>query len=150
MFTPKGKTSRAPARDFSGFEPDKERDFMLRRRIIDLEKQMSAMMERVQSLEKEVDVIKVEKNVWKDAYDNLHRQMIVNEKKSEAVEVKVKELNEVHKVWKDEREKENKNLKQIMEEQSKAKDEEITEKVIKVIKEKPEIVRDMVEKRSHL
>ncbi len=37
-----------------------------------------------------------------------------------------------------------------MEEQVKAKDEGITEKEIKVIKEKPEIVRDTVEKKKSL
>lgn len=150
LFTPKGAPATAPGRDFSGFVEEKERDFVLRKRIIDLEKQMSALMERVKSLESEVDVMKVEKKVWRDAYNDLHRQMIVNEKKSEAVEVKVKEMNEVHKVWKDEQEKENLNFKQIMEEQVKAKDEGITEKVIKVIKEKPEIVRDTVEKKKSL
>ncbi len=50
---------------------------------------------------------------------------------------------------KEEQEKENVSFKKIVNEQVLAKDEAITEKVIKVIKEKPEIVRDTEEKRNH-
>ncbi len=85
----------------------------------------------------------MEKEVWKNAYNDLHKQMAINEKKAEDAEVKVKELKKTHKVWK-EQEKENMSFRKIVNEQVLANDEVITEKVIKVIKEKTEIVRDTV------
>ncbi len=54
--------------------------------------------------------------------------------KAEDAEVKVKELKETHKVWKEEQEKENVSFKKIVNEQVLAKDEVTTEKVINVIK----------------
>ncbi len=67
---------------------------MLRRRLIDLEREMRAMGERVGNLEREVDVLKVEKEAWKNAYNDLHEQIAINDKKAEEAEVKVKELKE--------------------------------------------------------
>ncbi len=60
----------------------------------------------------------------------------INEKKAEDAEVKVKDLKETHKAWKEEKEKENVSFKKIVNEQVLAKDEAITQKVIKVIKKK--------------
>ncbi len=47
-------------------------------------------------MEREADVLKLEKEVWKNAYNDLHKQMAINEKKAEDSEVKIKELKETH------------------------------------------------------
>lgn len=113
-----------------------------------MEREMKEMKERVGVLESEVNVLRTEKDVWKNAYNDLHSQIILSEKKAKDTEVEVKEIKETQKVWKEEQEKENISFKRIVEQQVKAKDEEITEKVIKVIKEKPDMVRDTVERKK--
>ena len=62
----------------------------------------------------------------------------------------VNKIEEGNKAWKQVQEKEQSSFKQIVQEQVMGKDQAITEKVIKVIKEKPEIVRDTVEKKKSL
>ncbi len=51
--------------DFSGFgdEGERGRDYVLRRRLIDLEREMRAMGERMVKLEKDVE-LKLEKDMW--------------------------------------------------------------------------------------
>ena len=61
---------------------------------------------------------------------------------------KVNELDEKQKVWKKEQEEDCVNFKKVVDEQVKLKDESITEKVAKVIKQKEGIIRDTVEKKA--
>ena len=74
--------------------------------------------------------------------------MCLNEKKTESTVEEVNVLKESHKVWKEEQQKENINFKKIVKEQAMANNTAITDKVIKVIKEKPEVVIDTVEKKK--
>lgn len=60
---------------------------MLRRRLIDLEKEMKDMRDRMGMLEREVDVLKTEKEVWKNLYNDLHKQVTLNEEKAEDTDV---------------------------------------------------------------
>ncbi|XP_050705036.1 tigger transposable element-derived protein 7-like [Eriocheir sinensis] len=55
-------------------ERTRDRDGMLRRRLIDLEREMKDIRDRLGTLEREVDILKTEKDVWKNAYNDLHKQ----------------------------------------------------------------------------
>ena len=136
--------------DLSGFRDDEERrgDNMLRRRMIDMEKEIVMMKERVGVLEKTVVTLITEKDVWKNAYDDIQKKIILNEGKMEESVKKVNELDEKQKVWKKEQEEDCVNFKKVVDEQVKLKDESITEKVAKVIKQKEGIIRDTVEKKA--
>ena len=153
LFTPMNRAhSIAPRRDFSGFGDEQEtrREYVLKRRVSDLEREMQVMMQRMTRLEKHMEVLTSERDVWRGAYNDLHKQMLISEKKAEDTVKMVNKIEEGNKVWKQVLETENTSFKQIVQEQVMGKDQAITEKVIKVIKEKPEIVRDTVEKKKSL
>ena len=82
-----GRRLSVNAHDFEGFGDESEiqrnRDMALRKRLIDMEREMKMVKARMDKLEDEVASLKIEKDVWKDAYNDLHKQMCLNEKKTD-------------------------------------------------------------------
>ncbi len=72
------------------------------------------------------------------------------EKKAMEYEGKVEELNVKQENWKKEQEEEKIDFRKIVEEQTKANDTKLTEKVVQVIKLKENLVRDTVDKKKKL
>ena len=80
--------------------------------------------------------------------EELKKQLSSNEKKVEVHEAKVEKLSEKQEVWKKQQEQEQVSLKEIMDKQFQQREEVVTKTVLKVIKEKPNVVRDSVEKKK--
>ena len=151
LFTmPTGTNPKVVDRTFSGFSDEERRvgETMMRRRIIELESSMKEMQTRMEKLEKTVAMLTTEKGVWKNAYDDLHAKFAVYEKKSTEYEGKVKELNVKQEAWKKEQENKNIDFRKIVEEQTQVNDTKLTEKVVQVIKQKGNLVRDTVDRKK--
>ncbi len=149
LFTPTGTVPKARQRDFLRFgeEDRRDREAMMRKRIITLETEMK---ERFDRMEKMVETLIIEKGVWKGAYDNLHKKLTVYEKKGMEYEGKVEELNVKQENRKKEQEEEKIDFRKIVEEQTKANDTKLTEKVVQVIKQIENLVRETEDKKKNL
>ncbi len=121
LFTPKSGRYDILEAKFEGFGESMERvrgnDVLARKRLSDLEREVKEMKRRMDELEGQVVQLKAEKNVWRNAYNELHIQVTLNEKKADETEVKEKELKENHKVWEERQEKDNICFRSIVEEQ---------------------------------
>ena len=121
---------------------------VLHRKICDLEWNLKRVLERLAFVEKTQEVIKAENVLLKNECDELKKKLSNSEKVVEVNKAKVEELSGRHEVWKVQQEKEQVNLKEIMEKQFKQREEVVEKTVLKVIKEKPNVVRDSVEKKK--
>lgn len=170
LFTPEtGAEARAKKLDFSGFleedqmqgekmmrcrvdAPEREkltvREKELHKKIYELECSLIKMLERLDSVEKSQDAIKAQNVILKNECDELKKKLSTNEKIAEGNKDRVDKLTERQEVWKVQQEKEQVNLKEIMENQIKQKEEVVEKTVLKIIKEKPNVVRDSVEKKK--
>ena len=148
LFTPEpGPRRQLP---FSGFRDTDQKvgEVVLRRRLINVESEVESMRERLARLESEMTKLATERDVWKNAYDELSAKLTLNEKKTNDCEVKVEELNVKQETWKKEQEEEKIDFKKIVAEQDTVRKCELSKEVVRVIKEKQEIVRDTVEKKK--
>ena len=136
--------------DFSGFgekESYSTSEKVLYRRILGLEWHIKGMMERMVKMEKKQEIIHAENTLLKKDCEELKEKLGTNEKKVQVNDVKVEQLNDRHNEWKKEQEQDQVNFKTIMDKQFQEKENEVAKTVIKVIKEKPDLVRDTVEKK---
>ncbi len=150
LFTPMGTVPKARQRYFLGFvEEDRSvEEAVMRRRIITLETEMKEMKDRFDKMEKMVETLITKKGVWKSAYDGLHKKLTLYEEKAMEYKGKVEELNVKQENWKKEQEEEKIDFRKIVEEQTKANDTKLTEKVVQVIKQKENLVRETEDKKK--
>lgn len=150
MFTPEGRTRSELKTQFSGFDEEGKKvgEMMMRKRLIQVESEVESIKERMAIMESEMLKLVTERDVWKNAYDELAAKMTLNEKKTNDCEEKVKELNVIQEIWKKEKEEEKIDFRKIVEEQNAVSKSELSKEVVRVIKEKQEIVRDAVEKKK--
>ncbi len=108
------------------------------------------MKDRFDKMEKMVETLITEKGVWKSAYDDLHKKLTLFEKKSMEYEGKVEELSVKQGNWRKEQEEEKIDFRKIVQEQTKANDTKLTEKVVQFIKQKENLVRDTVDQKKKM
>ena len=65
----------------------------MRKRVIQLESVVKELKERMDTMESMMTKLNAEKQVWKDAYDDLHKKLTLNEKTTMDCEEKVDELD---------------------------------------------------------
>ena len=173
LFTPAGYGGKAAANgrrlDFSGFQKDnptpgeelmrrhvyesvKEKatsgENVLHRKICDLEWNMKRVLEKMAEMDRKQQILYAENILLKNECEELKKKLSTNEKVVEGNRAKVDKLRERQEVWKEEQIKEKVNFKEIMDKEFQQREEVVAKTVLKVIKERPNVVRDSVEKKK--
>lgn len=81
-------------------------------------------------------------------YNDLHQKLAVYEKKMMQYKEKVDELNIRNKIWKKEQKEQKVNFRKTVEAQTKINDSMSTNKVVQMIKQKENLVRDVVDRKK--
>ena len=141
LFIAPGRAESVRRKDFSGFKSDEglSSDFILRKRVIDLEAQVRELFERLKVSDHNYEVLRAENTVLRNDYDCLRKQMHQEQSL-------IKEMDDKQSVWRKEQQKEQESFKKIMENQ--IKEENVTKTIVKVIKKSENLVRDTVEKKK--